>query len=161
MHLRALWKRLLIVLDSQSVGPSSGLALYLVYLLLEKALVGWVTILVELAVGIVLMAVKLYLDLNARLALNLDLLWSLPPIVDVHLALPVRWALQTEQSLTEDCRSRPSEVGLRPLPRSPEQTIADEHCMILAAWRRCRWQHHESGNIALGEQVIMKHMLQS
>ncbi len=51
---------------------SAGLALYLVYLLLEKALVGWVTILLELAVGIVLMAVKLYLDLTPRLALHLD-----------------------------------------------------------------------------------------
>ena len=44
----------------------AGLALYLVYLLLEKALVGWVTILLELAVGVVLMGVKLYLDLRAR-----------------------------------------------------------------------------------------------
>jgi len=42
-----------------------------VYLLLEKALVGWVTILLELAVGVVLMGVKLYLDLRPR--------WDLGP----------------------------------------------------------------------------------
>ena len=58
------------MLRNQSVGLSAGLALYLVYLLLEKALVGWVTILLELGVGIVLMAVKLYLDLTPRLAPN-------------------------------------------------------------------------------------------
>ena len=55
---------LLKLLQFNDQAPrSAGLALYLVYLLLEKALVGWVTILLELAVGVVLMGVKLYLDL--------------------------------------------------------------------------------------------------
>ena len=44
--------------------------MYLVYLVLEKALVGWVTILLELAVGVVLMLVKLYMDLHPRRVLK-------------------------------------------------------------------------------------------
>ena len=40
----------------------AGLVLYLVYLLLEKALVGWVTILVELLVALLLMLYKIWLD---------------------------------------------------------------------------------------------------
>ena len=40
----------------------AGLVLYLVYLVLEKALVGWVTILVELAVAVALLVYKLWLD---------------------------------------------------------------------------------------------------
>lgn len=41
---------------------TAGLVLYLAYLLLEKALVGWVTILLELFVAILLMGYKLWLD---------------------------------------------------------------------------------------------------
>lgn len=44
--------------------------LYLVYLLLEKALVGWVTILVELLVAVLLMVYKIWLDYGQRYALN-------------------------------------------------------------------------------------------
>lgn len=40
----------------------AGLVLYLAYLLLENALVGWVTILLELFVAIVLMVYKVWLD---------------------------------------------------------------------------------------------------
>ena len=41
---------------------SAGLVLYLIYLLLEKALVGWITILVELLVAVLLMLYKIWLD---------------------------------------------------------------------------------------------------
>ncbi len=60
---RVAWR-----VDGKYTSCSAGLALYLVYLLLEKAVVGWITILLELAVGVVLMGVKLYLDLHPRYA---------------------------------------------------------------------------------------------
>ena len=50
--------------------PPAGLVLYLVYLLLEKALVGWVTILVELVVAVILMLYKVWLDHCQRYALT-------------------------------------------------------------------------------------------
>lgn len=40
------------------------------YLLLEKALVGWVTILVELLVAVLLMVYKIWLDYGQRYALD-------------------------------------------------------------------------------------------
>ena len=66
--------------SNKLVSISAGLVLYMAYLLLENALVGWVTILLELFVAIVLMAYKLWLDYWHRCDLfnpNLDLFLSL------------------------------------------------------------------------------------
>lgn len=49
------------------------MALYLIYLVLEKALVGWITILVELLVAVLLMLYKLWLDHWERCAEALGL----------------------------------------------------------------------------------------